>query len=134
MKYALWGMSTIGKMFIYFSRKNNFNTQILYFAKAWIFDCPIATLALYLSEIIFGIKIDLVFLSIIILKCNQNSDDRELLSFAPAAVKLFNILATVKAKLNSSLSSKFFIHFNFKVFCPSQPYLNILTSLFSPIF
>ena len=42
------------------------------------------------------------------LKCIQNSDDRELLSFAlTAVVNLFNKLKAVRAKLNGSLSSIF---------------------------
>ena len=41
------------------------------------------------------------------LKCIQNNDDRELLSFALTAVNILNKLIAVWAKLNSSQSSLF---------------------------
>ena len=46
------------------------------------------------------------------LKFIQYSDDRELLNFAITAVNSFNILTAVGTKLNSSLSSLFWIHFD----------------------
>ena len=46
------------------------------------------------------------------LKCIRNCDDRELLNFAITAVNSFNILTAVGTKLNSSLSSLFWIHFD----------------------
>ena len=46
------------------------------------------------------------------LKCIQNNDDRELLGFALTAVIVLNKLTDVRAKVNSSLSSLFWIHFN----------------------
>ena len=41
------------------------------------------------------------------LKCIQNDDDRELLSFALRAVNLFNTLTEIRQKLNSFMSSLF---------------------------
>ena len=41
------------------------------------------------------------------LKCTQNNDNRELLSFALTAVNILNKLTAIEAKLNSPLSSLF---------------------------
>ena len=43
------------------------------------------------------------------LKCIQNNDGRELLSFVLTAFNLFNLLTTIQAKLNISLPSLFWI-------------------------
>ena len=63
------------------------------------------------------------------LKYVQNNADRELLSFGFTVVNLFNILTTVRTKLNSSLPSLFWINFKRLWRIEKAKHSNILYSM-----